>query len=446
MAGEVIPPPYVITADDKRGLIVVTGAAVLAFVWSCFLIRVWLRWQSREWRSDDWWLTAATLLDTVQSGIIFHLVELGLGASQAGVPISQLQQLGNEGFASQIIYIFVILASKLSVLFLYLRLSPGGAHRIASWSLVALSCVWALVSVILVAIPCNPAQTYTDADNCTNRWPKWLSIGTFDIITEFFIFLAAVHLIYSLQMRLRTKLLVILAFGARLPVIAIAGVRLYYLDQRLRGVTFTFDYVVATQWQMGYAIMSSTITGMGPFLKPFDKEYVSSTYKHYGPGHSSNGGTSGMRMESGLSTTASTGLPPRRQGIGHHHHRGSTDNISESYLMDTLPSRRTSKQSMGNEDRANSLEPMQSSSPSSRASPSAPNDILMTADEHFRPAHMYRGHEAEVWVGDRSLSITREEMERAAASGRSAPKSGNKLVIGEKKEFKIEVDRVSRVI
>jgi hypothetical protein len=59
---------------------------------------------------------------------------------------------------------------------------------------------------------------------------------------------------------------------------------------------------------------------------------------------------------------------------------------------------------------------------------------------------MYRGHEAEVWVGDRSLSITREEMERAAASGRSAPKSGTKLVIGEKKEFKIEVDRVSRLI
>jgi hypothetical protein len=52
MAGEVISPPYVITADDKRGLIVVTGAAVLAFVWSCFLIRVWLRMQSREWRSD----------------------------------------------------------------------------------------------------------------------------------------------------------------------------------------------------------------------------------------------------------------------------------------------------------------------------------------------------------------------------------------------------------
>jgi hypothetical protein len=48
----VIPPPYVITADDKRGLIVVTGAAVLSFVWCCFLIRVWLRLQTREWKSD----------------------------------------------------------------------------------------------------------------------------------------------------------------------------------------------------------------------------------------------------------------------------------------------------------------------------------------------------------------------------------------------------------
>jgi hypothetical protein len=108
----VIPPPYVIRTNDKRGLIVVTGAAVLAFVWSCFLIRVWLRLQSREWRSDgefpsptacktctesvrlDWWLAAATFLDTVHSGIIFHLVNLGLGASQDGVPLSQLERLG----------------------------------------------------------------------------------------------------------------------------------------------------------------------------------------------------------------------------------------------------------------------------------------------------------------------------------------------------------------
>jgi len=380
-----------------------------------------------------------------------------------------------EGFASQIIYIFVILASKLSVLSLYLRLSPGGSHRIASWSLVALSCLWALVSVILIAIPCNPAQTYIDAGNCTNRvsrlsqatrrilfldeihphtnalpqWPKWLSIGTFDILTELLMFLAAVHLIYSLQMRLLAKLLVILAFSARLPVIAIAGIRLYYLDLRLRGSNFTFDYVIATQWQMGYAIMSSTITGMGPFLKPFDKEYVSSTYKQYGEGHSGSGSGGRSRMESALTTHSSGMLPPsRRQMMGHHHHHGhhrrSADNISESYLMDTLPSRRASKQSLGDQDGSHALVLMQSSSPT-RASPPGHTHGFMTADEHFRPTHMYRGHEAEVWVGERSLSITREELDKAAES-RGSGVNGTRLVIGKKKEFKIEVDRASRIV
>ena len=263
-------------------------------------------------------------------------------------------------------------------------------------------------------------------------------------------FLAAVHLIYSLQMRLLAKLLVILAFSARLPVIAIAGIRLYYLDLRLSGSNFTFDYVIATQWQMGYAIMSSTITGMGPFLKPFDKEYVSSTYKQYGEGHSGSGSGARSRMESALTTHSSGMLPPsRRQMMGHHHHHGhhrrSADNISESYLMDTLPSRRASKQSLGDQDGSHALELMQSSSPT-RASPPPHTHGFMTADEHFRPTHMYRGHEAEVWVGERSLSITREEMDRATADGGSGSKSGTRLVIGKKKEFKIEVDRASRLV
>lgn len=61
MAGDVIPAPFVITGNDKRGLIVVTGGCTLAFVWACFFVRVWLRRQVREWRSDDYFLAAATV-------------------------------------------------------------------------------------------------------------------------------------------------------------------------------------------------------------------------------------------------------------------------------------------------------------------------------------------------------------------------------------------------
>lgn len=58
---EAIPPPYVITDDDKRGLLVVITATTLSFVWTCLLIRIWLRYKTRECRSDDYFLAAATV-------------------------------------------------------------------------------------------------------------------------------------------------------------------------------------------------------------------------------------------------------------------------------------------------------------------------------------------------------------------------------------------------
>jgi hypothetical protein len=128
MAREVFPPPYLITADDKRGLIVVTVALVLAFVYVCSLIRISLRWQSRDWRADDWLLASATvstpvlcirkaafrsranitqkLVYTIQSGIILHLVKLGLGTSPDGVPLSQLERLGRVSLVRPYFVIF----------------------------------------------------------------------------------------------------------------------------------------------------------------------------------------------------------------------------------------------------------------------------------------------------------------------------------------------------
>jgi hypothetical protein len=220
-------------------------------------------------------------------------------------------------------------------------------------------------------------------------------------------------------MRLRTKLLVIFAFSARLPLVAIASTRLYYLHQRIDGDTYTFEYLVATQYQMGYAIMSSTITGMGPFLKPFDKEYTTTTsYKHY-TSHPSTHPSS---------TLASSVLPPRRTSSG---------GLSESYLMDTLPSRRGSKSITTLPDGRRS-----SSGAERSRSRNSQDPIVLTADENFRPQHMYRGHEAEVWVGDRSLSIGRDD-EIYQAHDKNDNGNGPRLVIGKKKEFKVEVDRVS---
>lgn len=229
-------------------------------------------------------------------------------------------------------------------------------------------------------------------------------------------------------MRLKAKLIVILAFSARLPVIVAAGTRLHYLHERLVGDNDTFEYIVAAQWQMGYAIMSSTITGMGPFLRPFNKEYTTS-YKRSRFGPSSQRSTQPDEADTGQV------LRPRSSWM------------SQSYLMETLPSRRGSKATlpgsaepiahtnppashMSKTSTSSTLEPAQ-------GSPTSHAPMKLTADEQFQPAEKFRRHEADVWVGARSTSIGHDKATNAKGDE-------FRLAIGKRTEFKIEVDRASR--
>ena len=92
----------------------------------------------------------------------------------------------------------------------------------------------------------------------------------------------------------------IFAFSTRLPVIIAAAFRLHYLHATFSSADRTLDgayYVIATQWHIGYAVMSTTITGLGPFLRPFSKSspsfyYRSSNYEYHTTSMAATGGRS----------------------------------------------------------------------------------------------------------------------------------------------------------
>ncbi|KAF2497949.1 hypothetical protein BU16DRAFT_439113, partial [Lophium mytilinum] len=272
-----IPPPYFITPTDKRGLVVVITALTLAFVWTCLIVRLYLRVKVKEWKADDYFLVAATVFDTIQSAVLFHQADHGYGSSLKSLSASNLRAIGKADFASQILYIFTLLLSKGAILFLYLRLSPNRNHAWASWAMLGVSSFWFILSVILISVHCSPFQFWTDgASQCGNMFIRWQVIGAIDITTEFAIFFISVFLVARLNMPTRSKLTVIMAFSARLPVIAAAAIRLNYIHAVFHSPdpSLAASYAsVATQWQLGYAIMASTISGLGPFLRPFAKSF-----------------------------------------------------------------------------------------------------------------------------------------------------------------------------
>lgn len=413
MAGDVIPPPFQITDTDKRGLIAVTAGCTLAFVWVCFIIRVWLRTQVREWRSDDYFLAAATFLDTIQTGLIFHLVHLGLGGPQDQISQDQLADIGKQGFASQIFYILTLWTTKSSILLLYMRLSPSGGHRIASWTMLAASAIWAIISIILISIPCNPAQFYTSrAGQCTDMWPKWQAITSIDIATEGLIFGIAVQLVWTLHMRWKAKFLVVFAFSARLPIISIAAIRLYYFQQAITDTNVTYAssfYLVANQWQMSYAIISLTITGMGPFLRPFNKDlmtsYVAKRYARNGDVIASQSGGS-----------------------------------QPSYQMSRLDNEESAPVRVRHRQRSRTrLESKAPSPEPGQVSPTSQTSIIGSAEPPtFRPQHEGLRHDAEVWAGHRTSSV------RDADDVFRHLSDETRLVITKKTEMKVESDNAAQ--
>ena len=416
LAPDVIPPPYQITDIDKRGLIVVTAGCTLAFVWVCFIIRVWLRLQVREWRSDDYFLGAATFLDTIQTGLLYHLVNLGLGGPQEDISSEGLEDIGKQGFASQIFYILTLWTTKTSILLLYMRLSPSGGHRIATWTMLAASTIWAVLSIVLISAPCNPVQFLTrKPGECTDMWPKWQAITALDIVTEGLIFCIAVQLVWTLHMRWKAKFMVVFAFSARLPVILIAAIRLHYFHEAISGTDVTFAssfYLVANQWQMSYAIISLTITGMGPFLRPFNKDmmtsYIAQRYARNGNViGSQSGGTQGSYSMSRLDRE---------------------DNSNNNRLAPVKIRKRSDPKL---QSRAQSPEP-------GHVSPTSQTSIIRSAEPPtFRPQHEGVRHDAEVWAGQRTSSVRDDDVYRHLSDE-------TRLVITKKTEMKVESDSASQ--
>jgi hypothetical protein len=232
-------------------------------------------------------------------------------------------------------------------------------------------------------------------------------------------------------MRMKSKLIVIFAFSARLPVIALAVLRLHYLRQQFFGTSTTFGYVVATQWQISYAIMASTITGMGPFLRPFSQEYTTSYQQKPAYGN----GSLHRPMQSRDADMLD--LPSRNSWQ------------SEGYLMQPLPSRRGSRNTLSD---AIVLSVSKSSNPhvhtSSKSSTSEPQHSphdsqvpnLLTANVNFQPVDGVSRLDTEIWVGERTASFGNKDGTRPDFRDERG------LVINKRTQFTVEVDRASSVI
>ncbi|MCJ1291175.1 hypothetical protein MMC34_002718 [Xylographa carneopallida] len=310
------PPFAVISPTDQSGLVIMAAAVGMSFVFVASLIRWYVRREvSNSFARDDAVIVIATVFSVLQTITVFVSVAHGFGKSIDLIGPSDLASIQKAQYADDILYIITLWLTKSSAALLFMRLTPDQNHVRAAKAVLAISTVWVVVSLFMVALRCQLSTPWMDYDGqCTNLFLRWQIISAIDIITEIALFAVAIYIVQGLQMPLRRKATVVLAFAFRLLLIIPIAFRLHYINSIVWLANPPLDLSTATlltQVELNYGIIAATIPCLRPFMKATTTNFGAAANTQ------SPSGTNGPKSQEhyGLSSVASN-LKPQASRSG----------------------------------------------------------------------------------------------------------------------------------
>jgi len=212
-------------------------------------------------------------------------VHLGWGKVIDEIDPIDLIAAEKSAYAADILYLITLALSKYSLALLFLRLSPDPNHaRVSKW-VAYFSGLWVVASVTAIGVRCHLQHPWIDitADQCPTMLVRWQVISAFNIITEAAVFSMSIYLVIGLHMSLARKSMVVIAFGLRLPVIALCALRIHYFFDAFYSSDPTFDgafYATWTQAELAFSIMASTIPCLKPLMSQLNTNWGGKNQMH----------------------------------------------------------------------------------------------------------------------------------------------------------------------
>ncbi|KAK0715148.1 hypothetical protein B0H67DRAFT_553733 [Lasiosphaeris hirsuta] len=271
-------PLAVLTATDQSGVIIIGATLALIFAVISMLIRLYVRLEFRHsFARDDFASAGSLALFIIQSSLVFTQVSQGLGKTMKDVTPEGLIALQKDGFVADIIYLLALWLTKISIVYLFIRLSPDRNHIRAAYLCLAAATLFLVVTVFTTCLRCNLAAPWLFVgEQCPGLLARWQATAAFDITTEVGLFAVAVYMTQGLQLDRSKKSVVLFAFGLRLLVIIPTIIRLTYLSLAFSSSDPTLDSVLATictQTQLSYAIIATTTPCLRPFMSALNTHY-----------------------------------------------------------------------------------------------------------------------------------------------------------------------------
>ncbi|TEA21783.1 Satratoxin biosynthesis SC1 cluster protein 4 [Colletotrichum sidae] len=256
------------------------------------------------------WALAFIILKQIQHGAGYHMWDILYDNYNIWFPIYTT--------CATIIYALSISFSKLSVLFLYLRLSPQLWFRRGVWFLITTVTCYSIVYVFMSIFSCKPIRASWDLSIpvkevvCLDKLTVYISLSVANIVMDILILLLPIPVVVPLQMAKRQKISLILLFGTGAFVCGVAIKRTVGLPGLVGSTDYCWDAV--PQLNLSYLeVNAGIICASVPALKPFFMRYlpafISSRISSNKGGRSSMSGKSGR----GLNTVVQQNMERRRR-------------------------------------------------------------------------------------------------------------------------------------
>ncbi len=239
---------------------------------------------------DDFLAAAATVLQAGEVAAILLALRYGVGTSFDLLTHEQIQSASSAVFAGNILFILATGTAKCSVIFLMMRLfnligtranndAKSKLYQTVCVCVIGFMCIWTLGSIIGLSVNCSASvliDLASSAQMCPGQRMRWEVIMALDVITELSLLILAITIVLPLQLTIKSKLPVVMAFEFRLPCVALSVLHYHYIDDYVHNNADGLRIIPVLnlmQVQLCWSLVSATIPNLKAFVKSFNSGF-----------------------------------------------------------------------------------------------------------------------------------------------------------------------------